>query len=182
MSERSDLTYRIFGVLGLVLLLAVTLWSNSHMAHSHSDTAHDHSDPTQHGQNVEAKTIGDPSGFQVSGTVMNEHRVVEYDAMQYYFSPNPLVVYAGEKVELKVKSGDVEHGLVIPEIDFSAKMPLGDRVSVFFTAPEKPGEYPVFCSIYCGSGHGDMKGEMIVLPQPGKDGSKKGESKNMQGS
>ncbi len=168
MSERSDLTYRVFGVLGLVLLLAITLWGNSHMAHSHSDTDHDHSDPAQHGQDVKAKELKDTSGYQLSGSIINGRRVVDYDAFQYYFSPDPLVVYAGEEIELKVKSGDVEHGLVIPEIDFSAKMPLGDRVSVFFTAPKKTGEYPVFCSIYCGSGHGDMKGMLVVLPKPSK--------------
>ncbi len=169
MDDKSDFRYRVFGVLGLALLLGITLLSNSYVVHSHSnDPDHDHGDPAQHGQDVKAQDLKDLDGYQLSGTVISGRRVVDYDAFQYYFSPDPLVVYAGEEVELKVKSGDIEHGVVIPEIDFSAKMPVDERVSAIFTAPTKPGEYPMFCSIYCGSGHGDMKGMLVVLPKPSK--------------
>jgi cytochrome c oxidase subunit 2 len=99
-----------------------------------------------------------------SGRIEAGVRVVAYDAFQYGFDPDPLVVRAGERVRLLVKSRDVTHGAMIPEVDFSTTMPPGNRKEAEFNAPAQPGEYPVFCSVFCGPDHGDMKGRLLVLP------------------
>ncbi|HCE46728.1 MAG TPA: hypothetical protein DET40_24540 [Lentisphaeria bacterium] len=168
---RKDTFFRMAGILGLTLILALILWaqkSTSEKSESMNTvhTPHNHSDPTQHGHEITSKEIKkeEVSDLKPSGTLESGVRIVDYDAYKYGFEPDPLVVVAGEKVRLRVKSRDVVHGMMIPEIDFSTDMPIKERKTVEFHAPVKSGEYPVFCSVFCGSGHGNMKGRMIVLP------------------
>jgi cytochrome c oxidase subunit 2 len=163
-TERKETTYRIGGMLGLAALLGVVLWARQ--PRRPEPPAHDHADPAQHGHAVEGRPLAaDATGhLQPSGRVEDGVRVVDYDAFQYGFAPDPLIVRASEPIRLAVKSRDVAHGVMIPEVEFSTDMPKDRRKTAEFVAPAKPGEYPVFCSVFCGPGHGNMTGRLIVLP------------------
>jgi cytochrome c oxidase subunit 2 len=153
------------GIAGLVLLLGIILWAQRQNRPSATTGVHEYSDPLQHGHEITGQPLTDQmQELTPSGKIENSVRIVGYDAFQYQFSPDPLVVRAGEKVRLLVKSRDVTHGITIPEIGFSTDIPPGERKPAEFTAPDRPGEYPVFCSVFCGSGHGEMKGRLVVLP------------------
>ena len=67
----------------------------------------------------------------------------------------------GDKVRLKVKSIDVDHGLAIPEFGVNLILKPNELQTVEFVA-DKKGEFPFFCSVYCGVGHGGMRGKLIV--------------------
>lgn len=160
--KQKDAFFRILGTSGLILLLGLILWAQRESRPA--PTAHDHADPMAHGQSVEGTPL-DPSQSRIpSGILQDGVRVVETEAFQYGFSPDPIVVQAGESVQLLLTSRDVTHGIMIPEVDVSTSIPVGEQTSLTFTAPEMPGEYPVFCSVFCGPEHGDMKGRMVVLP------------------
>ncbi len=161
--KSNDTFFRMAGISGLVFLLGFVLWAQQPSRSRHV-SAHDHADPMAHGQSVAGTDLDQAKNGTLSGTVQGGVRGVEYDAFQYGFSPDPLVVQAGEPVQLLLKSLDVTHGILIPEVDVSASMPLDRRKPVAFTAPSTPGEYPVFCSVFCGPEHGNMKGRMVVLP------------------
>lgn len=156
-----DKAFRIGGIAGLALLLGLILRAQQEHRPQTAKGAHNHSDPGITDPSLNAARM---QGLTPSGQMANGVRIVEYDAFQYHFDPDPLVVRAGEKVRLLVASRDVAHGVMIPEIDFSTDILPGERKPAEFTAPAKPGEYPVFCSVFCGSGHGEMKGRLIVLP------------------
>jgi cytochrome c oxidase subunit 2 len=165
-SKKTDTTFRIAGMAGLAIVLGLVLWAQRESRPHAHEGAHDHSDPAQHGQDTAGKPLDarQAEAMEPSGKVKDAVRVVEYDAFQYGFAPDPLVVRAGEQVRLLVKSRDVSHGAMIPEVDFSTEIPTGERKAAEFTAPTTPGEYPVFCSVFCGPGHGDMRGRLVVLP------------------
>ncbi len=166
-TERKETVCRIAGMLGLAALLGIILWARAaprpHHAHA---PGHDHADPAQHGHAVEGKALEAHAAERLrpSGRVEAGVRVIDYDAFQYGFAPDPLVVRAGERVRLNVTSLDLAHGVMIPEVDFATDMPTGRRKPAEFVAPTEPGEYPVFCSVFCGPGHGDMTGRLVVLP------------------
>ena len=164
--EKQDMLFRTAGILGLAVLLGFILWAQQAGRPSPRDVGHNHSDPAQHGHDLEGKALNESQAhnLMLSGSVKDNVRVIDYDAFQYEFNPDPLVVKAGEHVRLNVKSRDVTHGMMIPAIDFSTDMPVNERKAVEFNAPVETGEYPVFCSVFCGPGHGDMKGRLIVLP------------------
>lgn len=159
-----DTVFRIAGMIGLAALLGLVLWARQpRQSETHK---HDHSDSGQHGHDMGRKVLDEhePVVLKPSGRIEGGVRVIDYDAFQYGFDPDPLIVRRGERVRLLAKSRDVAHGVMIPEVDFSTDMPTDKRKTAEFVAPAKPGEYPVFCSVFCGPGHGNMTGRLLVLP------------------
>lgn len=82
-------------------------------------------------------------------------------ATNYAFAPNSIVVKKGEKVRLKLFSKEGTHGISVPELNLIQYMPEGEEVTADFTA-DIVGEFRFICSIYCGSGHGEMTGTIVV--------------------
>lgn len=92
-------------------------------------------------------------------------RVFEMTASRFKFEPAMLRVSAGDRVRLTLRSMDTEHGLEIKKLKVKVAVPKGgDPVTVEFVA-DKPGTYDFKCSEYCGSGHGRMKGQIVVTPR-----------------
>ena len=89
-------------------------------------------------------------------------RTVEVVASKFSFEPSRIEVAEGERVKLVVKSADGVHGFEIKKFKISKKIPRGgEPVEIEFVA-NAPGEYPILCSEYCGKGHEDMKGTLVV--------------------
>jgi len=92
-------------------------------------------------------------------------RVFEMTASRFRFEPETLQVTEGDRVRLIVRSTDTGHGFAIKKLNVKVAVPkTGDPVTVDFVA-DKPGTYEFKCSEYCGSGHGRMKGQLVVLPR-----------------
>ena len=82
-------------------------------------------------------------------------------AKQYTFEPNTITVDKGDRVRLHVKSDDVTHGISIPDFGVIEIIKVGQPITVEFIA-SKAGVFGMFCSEYCGAGHPNMKGTLIV--------------------
>ena len=82
-------------------------------------------------------------------------------AEQGKFDPVTIVVNKGDTVNLSIQSIDVDHGIAIPEFGVNKEIKAGETVEVESMA-DKSGIFPFFCNVYCGSGHEDMKGTLIV--------------------
>lgn len=100
---------------------------------------------------------------QLSGEVTDGVRVVKVAARRFAFIPDTIVVKAGEPVRLEVTSTDVTHGIDLEGMQIDVVLPPNQPQHIEFT-PEKPGTYHFHCSVYCGPGHQDMHGELIVVP------------------
>lgn len=96
-------------------------------------------------------------GSDVNGPV-KEFRMT---AKQFEFEPGTIEVNKGDRVKLIVTSTDVPHGISIPEYDINERLDVGKPVAIEFTA-DKEGTFTAFCSVFCGSGHSNMKGKIIV--------------------
>jgi len=99
-----------------------------------------------------------------------EPRTIEVIARRYTFEPATIEAVAGERLRILVKSGDGLHGFEIKKFKVSKEIPRGSEpVVIEFTATET-GKFPILCSAFCGDGHGDMKGMLVVTardnPQP----------------
>lgn len=82
-------------------------------------------------------------------------------AKNWEFEPSQITVNKGDTVKLTIKSIDVKHGFSIPEFNVNTNLNTGQETIVEFKA-NKSGTFTFFCSVYCGSGHSDMKGTLIV--------------------
>jgi cytochrome c oxidase subunit 2 len=84
-------------------------------------------------------------------------------ATRFAFEPSRIEVTEGERIKLLVKSGDGVHGVEIKKFKVNKKVPRGgEPVEMTFVA-NAAGEFPILCSEYCGKGHEEMKGTLIVV-------------------
>jgi len=90
-----------------------------------------------------------------------ERRVIEITVKRYEFVPPSVEVVQGERVRLVVKSGDGLHGFGIKRFNVSKEIPRGETVNIDFVA-DAPGEFPILCTEFCGDGHEQMKGVLVV--------------------
>lgn len=90
-------------------------------------------------------------------------RVIEVVARRFAFEPAVIEVTEGEPVRLVVTSADGVHGLQIKKFKVSKEIPRGTKPVVIDFTPKEPGRYPILCSEYCGDGHDDMTGTLVVL-------------------
>lgn len=67
-------------------------------------------------------------------------------------------------VKVLLRSKDVLHNFYIPQIRSKMDMVPG-MVSYFWFTPTKTGKYEILCAEYCGVGHYNMRGQMIVEEQ-----------------
>ena len=94
------------------------------------------------------------------GSVQSE-RVITVVAKRFSFEPARVEVTEGERVKLIVKTGDGVHGIEVKKFKINKKVPRGGEVTIEFVA-SVAGEFPILCSEYCGEGHEDMKGMLVV--------------------
>ena len=119
--------------------------------------------PTTNGDPVNTSPTGPMEPYnETSESTNTSTQVIDVEAYEYGWDPNPIRVEAGRPVQLNLRSRDVEHGIGIPELGIAQTIPAsGETVTTTFT-PEEPGEYTFICNVYCGQGHNDMTGTLIV--------------------
>ncbi len=98
----------------------------------------------------------------LSGTVVDGVREINVVASRFEFEPEVITVRQGEEVRLLLTTDDVAHGIAIREFDVDARIDPGETAIVTFV-PDTSGEFPFFCSVSCGSGHGSMTGQLVVI-------------------
>ena len=98
----------------------------------------------------------------LSAAQTSEPRAIEVLAKRFAFEPAVIQVAVGEPVRLIVRSGDGVHGIAIKSLGIAREIPRGGMaVTIDFVAAEA-GRFPIVCSEYCGSGHEDMNGMLVV--------------------
>ena len=75
---------------------------------------------------------------------------------------NQLHLPIGIPVKLVMTSQDVIHSLYIPAFRIKQDVVPG-RYTTMWTTPMKLGEYRLYCSQYCGTGHSRMTGAVFVM-------------------
>lgn len=86
---------------------------------------------------------------------------IKLEAYQYGYLPDPILAKKGDTVRIYTTSRDVPHGIVIKEYAIHAVVRKGQTKIIQFKA-NKAGEFDIICSVYCGIGHPNMKGKLIV--------------------
>ena len=88
---------------------------------------------------------------------------VDVVASQFKFEPATISVVEGDTVRLRIRSADRTHGIGIKAFRVKSLIPrTGDPITVEFVA-DRVGRFDITCSEYCGSGHREMTGKLVVL-------------------
>lgn len=90
-----------------------------------------------------------------------EPRVVPIGAKRFAFTPAEVRVRKGETVVLELTSGDRVHGFNLRAFGIRKDIVPKEVTRVTIT-PDKAGTFPFRCDVFCGDGHEDMTGAIVV--------------------
>ncbi len=100
-----------------------------------------------------------------SGKVVPEGTEIYLAGARFTWIPSELMLKAGVTYRIWVSSPDVLHALSIigPEGTVYNIMVMPGMAYMINVRFDKPGEYEIRCSEFCGVGHQDMIGKIIVV-------------------
>lgn len=90
-----------------------------------------------------------------------KERVIAIQARKFAYTPNEITLKKGVPVVLAFTAIDFMHGFFIPDMKIRTDLQPGQATQVRLT-PGQAGEYPFLCDNFCGSGHEEMSGKIIV--------------------
>ncbi len=88
-------------------------------------------------------------------------QVIKVTAKKFEFSPSVIAVHLNVPVVLEFMSLDRLHGFAVPDLKLEAEIKPGETMRVRFV-PDRLGTFPFHCNRFCGSGHEDMNGQIVV--------------------
>ena len=87
--------------------------------------------------------------------------VIKITAKKFEYSPSSIKIKKGIPVIFELTSLDTRHGFNCPKLGVRTDIKPG-KVSRVRILAQKAGVYEFHCDIFCGDGHEDMYGKIIV--------------------
>ena len=115
--------------------------------------------PNGQSSNTSASAEG-PS--QHTGASAGKETVIRLTAKRFEYSPSQITVKKGANVVLELISKDRIHGFNLPDFKIRSDIKPNEVTRVRFT-PDKTGKFTFACDVYCGGGHEEMSGNLIVV-------------------
>jgi cytochrome c oxidase subunit 2 len=94
------------------------------------------------------------------GAQPNE-QVIKIVAKKFDYTPNVIQLKKGVPVVLEFTTLDIIMGFKVTDLGIRTDIVPG-KVSRVRVVPDKVGTFTFVCDIFCGSGHEDMTGTIIV--------------------
>ena len=88
-------------------------------------------------------------------------QVIKVVAKRFDYTPNVIKLKKGVPVILELTTRDVIMGFSVPDFATRADIVPGKVVRVRLV-PDKAGTFTFLCDIFCGKGHEEMNGTLIV--------------------
>lgn len=89
-----------------------------------------------------------------------EH-VVHIKVKRFEYLPKEITLKKGVPVVLELESLDVPHGFNLPDLGVRADV-LPGRVAHVRIVPNAAGRFVFHCDIFCGTGHEELEGAIVV--------------------
>jgi cytochrome c oxidase subunit 2 len=90
-----------------------------------------------------------------------QERIIKVVARKFDFTPGEIHLKKSVPVVLELTTLDVVMGFNAPDFGVRSDIMQGMTSRIRFT-PDKVGEFPFYCDIFCGSGHEGMSGVIAV--------------------
>ena len=108
-----------------------------------------------------AAAIAAVASFGAARLHADSERVVAITAKRYEFDPPTITLKRGEPVVLELRSADRTHSFKLPALGIRVDIDPSDVTRVRLV-PDKVGTFVFACDTFCGSGHEEMDGQIIV--------------------
>jgi cytochrome c oxidase subunit II len=100
--------------------------------------------------------------FAAAAVSAGAEQVVHMTAKKFEYTPNQITLKKGVPVVLEITALDRDHGFKVPELGIRADLKSG-QVTRVRIVPDRTGTFEFRCDVFCGSGHEDMSGEIVVV-------------------
>ena len=88
--------------------------------------------------------------------------VITIAAHRFAYEPNLITVKKGQPVTIELGSSDRLHGFVVAAFGIRLDASPDGKNRVTFT-PQQAGTFLFHCDVFCGDGHEDMVGHLVVV-------------------
>jgi cytochrome c oxidase subunit 2 len=88
-------------------------------------------------------------------------RILRITARKFEFAPREIALARGEPVLLELESLDRLHGFDAPSLGLQGEFVPGRITRLAFT-PDSAGRFTFTCNVFCGDGHEEMDGLIVV--------------------
>jgi cytochrome c oxidase subunit 2 len=88
-------------------------------------------------------------------------RVIPIVARKFEFVPSTITLARGEPVVLEFTAPEVTMGFACAELGVRSDLVAGQVTRVRVT-PQQAGRFGFACDVFCGTGHEQMDGEIVV--------------------
>ena len=100
-------------------------------------------------------------GIYIKANALPAERVIHITAKNFEFSPDSITLKKGEPVVFEMSSGDRKHGFSLHGFGVRSDVLPGKVSRIRFT-PDKTGKFTFSCDVFCGDGHEEMTGTVVV--------------------
>jgi len=100
--------------------------------------------------------------FATAAVPPGAEAVVHMTAKKFVYTTNQITLKKGVPVVLAITALDRDHGFKVPELGVRADLKSG-QVTRVRIVPDRTGTFEFRCDVFCGSGHEDMSGEIVVV-------------------
>ena len=98
-----------------------------------------------------------------SSDVAANEKLIQVTAEKFKFTPAIIELKLGEPVVLELTTLDRRHGFQVSDLNIDESIEPG-KITRVRIVPAKAGTFLFHCDLFCGSGHEEMAGEIIVKP------------------
>ena len=106
-------------------------------------------------------TIISGLALYVRANALPAEREIHITAKKFEFTPDTITLKKGEPVVFVLSSQDRKHGFNLRGFGIHADVNPGEVAHVRFT-PNQTGKFTFSCDVFCGEGHEDMTGTVVV--------------------
>lgn len=86
---------------------------------------------------------------------------IRISAKKFEYHPDRVTAKLGHPLVLVLTSEDRIHGFKMPDFGLRTDIVPGQETRVPLT-PDRVGSFPFHCDVFCGDGHEDMEGVLVV--------------------
>jgi cytochrome c oxidase subunit 2 len=109
-----------------------------------------------------AVMLGSLGAYVAAQSAEPKEKVIKITAKKFNYTPGEVKLKKGVPVILEFRTLDVLMGFNLPDFNARADIVPG-KTTRLRLVPDKTGTFVVLCDVFCGTGHEEMNGKLIVV-------------------
>jgi len=109
-----------------------------------------------------ALMLGSLGAYVAAQSAEPKEKVIRITAKKFNYTPGEVKLKKGVPVILEFRTQDVLMGFNLPDFNARADIVPG-KTTRLRLVPDKTGTFVFLCDVFCGTGHEEMNGKLIVV-------------------